>query len=57
MEATVAVAIPAWRSNLATIAALMARAKNELLRVPGRRSPACWRRPSSSSASTASSAR
>jgi ABC-2 type transport system permease protein len=33
MEA--AVAIPAWRANLATIAALMARAKNELLRVPG----------------------
>ena len=33
MEATVA--IPAWRANLATIAALMARAKNELLRVPG----------------------
>jgi ABC-2 type transport system permease protein len=26
---------PAWRANLATIAALMARAKNELLRVPG----------------------
>jgi len=36
MEASVAVGtIPAWRSNLATIAALMARAKNELLRVPG----------------------
>ncbi len=36
MEASVAVgAIPAWRSNLATIAALMTRAKNELLRVPG----------------------
>jgi ABC-2 type transport system permease protein len=33
MEATAA--IPAWRANLATIAALMARAKNELLRVPG----------------------
>jgi ABC-2 type transport system permease protein len=33
MEA--AVAMPAWRANLATIAALMARAKNELLRVPG----------------------
>ena len=33
MEA--AVEIPAWRANLATIAALMARAKNELLRVPG----------------------
>jgi len=27
--------LPEWRSNLATIAALMARAKNELLRVPG----------------------
>jgi ABC-type multidrug transport system permease subunit len=26
---------PAWRANLATIAALMARAKNELIRVPG----------------------
>ena len=33
MEATVA--IPAWRANLATIGALMARAKNELVRVPG----------------------
>ena len=33
MEATVA--IPAWRANLATIGALMARAKNELMRVPG----------------------
>lgn len=33
MEATLA--LPAWRTNLATIAALMARAKNELLRVPG----------------------
>ena len=31
----VAAALPAWRANLATIAALMARAKNELLRVPG----------------------
>jgi ABC-2 type transport system permease protein len=30
-----ALEIPAWRSNLATIAALMARARNELLRVPG----------------------
>jgi ABC-2 type transport system permease protein len=30
-----AAALPAWRSNLAMIAALMARAKNELLRVPG----------------------
>ena len=27
--------IPVWRSNLATIAALMARSRNELLRVPG----------------------
>lgn len=26
---------PAWRANLATIAALMARAKNEIVRVPG----------------------
>jgi ABC-2 type transport system permease protein len=33
METTVT--LPAWRANLATIAALMARAKNELLRVPG----------------------
>jgi ABC-2 type transport system permease protein len=33
MEATAA--LPQWRANLATIAALMARAKNELLRVPG----------------------
>jgi ABC-type multidrug transport system permease subunit len=33
MEA--AVAQPTWRANLATIAALMARAKNELVRVPG----------------------
>ena len=30
-----AIAIPAWRANLATIGALMARAKNELIRVPG----------------------
>jgi ABC-type multidrug transport system permease subunit len=30
-----ALAIPAWRANLATIGALMARARNELLRVPG----------------------
>jgi ABC-2 type transport system permease protein len=30
-----AVALPAWRANLATIAALMTRARNELLRVPG----------------------
>jgi len=27
--------LPGWRANLATIAALMARARNELLRVPG----------------------
>jgi len=33
MEA--AAALPPWRANLATIGALMARAKNELLRVPG----------------------
>jgi ABC-type multidrug transport system permease subunit len=33
--AIAAVPLPAWRTNLATIAALMARAKNELLRVPG----------------------
>jgi ABC-type multidrug transport system permease subunit len=33
MEA--AAALPQWRANLATIAALMARARNELLRVPG----------------------
>jgi ABC-type multidrug transport system permease subunit len=32
MEAT---ALPAWRTNLATIGALMVRARNELLRVPG----------------------
>jgi ABC-2 type transport system permease protein len=32
MEAT---APPAWRANLATIAALITRAKNELIRVPG----------------------
>jgi ABC-type multidrug transport system permease subunit len=30
-----AAALPAWRANLATIGALMARARNELLRVPG----------------------
>ncbi len=30
-----AAALPGWRANLATIAALMARARNELLRVPG----------------------
>jgi ABC-2 type transport system permease protein len=30
-----ALAPPAWRTNLATIGALMARSKNELLRVPG----------------------
>jgi ABC-type multidrug transport system permease subunit len=29
------VAIPPWRANLAVISALMARARNELLRVPG----------------------
>jgi len=29
------VAVPAWRANLATIGAMMARAKNELVRVPG----------------------
>jgi ABC-type multidrug transport system permease subunit len=28
-------AVPVWRTNLATIAALMVRAKNELVRVPG----------------------
>jgi ABC-2 type transport system permease protein len=33
MESTAA--LPEWRANLATIAALMARARNELLRVPG----------------------
>ena len=33
--ATARAAPPAWRANLATIAALMARAKNELVRVPG----------------------
>jgi len=33
MEA--AATLPGWRANLGTIAALMARAKNELLRVPG----------------------
>jgi ABC-type multidrug transport system permease subunit len=30
-----AATLPQWRTNLATIGALMARAKNELLRVPG----------------------
>jgi len=30
-----AAVLPEWRANLATIGALMARAKNELLRVPG----------------------
>ncbi|HEX8959066.1 MAG TPA: ABC transporter permease [Solirubrobacterales bacterium] len=29
-----AVALPAWQANLATVGALMARARNELLRVP-----------------------
>ncbi|MFL5898075.1 MAG: ABC transporter permease [Solirubrobacterales bacterium] len=33
MEA--AAPVPAWRTNLATIGALMVRAKNELVRVPG----------------------
>jgi ABC-type multidrug transport system permease subunit len=33
MEATLE--IPAWRANLATIGAMMVRAKNELVRVPG----------------------
>ena len=33
MEAVAA--LPAWRANLATIGALMARARNELVRVPG----------------------
>ncbi|MBK5219762.1 MAG: ABC transporter permease [Thermoleophilia bacterium] len=33
MEATAQ--LPAWRTNLATIGALMTRARNELLRVPG----------------------
>ncbi len=32
MEATT---LPQWRANLATIAALMSRARNELMRVPG----------------------
>lgn len=36
MEAAVSQATaPAWRANLATIAAMTARAKNEILRVPG----------------------
>ncbi|HEX7278546.1 MAG TPA: ABC transporter permease [Solirubrobacterales bacterium] len=30
-----AAAIPSWRTNLATITALMTRSKNELIRVPG----------------------
>jgi ABC-2 type transport system permease protein len=34
MNATAATASLGWRANLATIAALMARAKNELVRVP-----------------------
>lgn len=33
MEA--ALRVPAWRANLATIAAMMTRARNELVRVPG----------------------
>ena len=28
-------AVPAWRANLATVRALMSRASNELVRVPG----------------------
>jgi ABC-2 type transport system permease protein len=35
MEAASVAAAPAWRANLATIGAMMARAKNELVRVPG----------------------
>ena len=35
MEAARSATLPAWRANLATIGALMARAKNELIRVPG----------------------
>lgn len=35
MEAAGAPAPPAWQANLATVGALMARAKNELVRVPG----------------------
>ncbi len=38
MEATTApktLAPPAWRANLTTVAAMMVRAKNELVRVPG----------------------
>jgi ABC-2 type transport system permease protein len=35
-----AATLPAWRANLATIATLMARARNELLRVPGAAIPA-----------------
>ncbi|HVY97040.1 MAG TPA: ABC transporter permease [Solirubrobacterales bacterium] len=35
MEAASIRAQPAWRANLATIGALMARARNELVRVPG----------------------
>jgi len=33
--ATVRATVPAWRANLATIGAMMVRARNELLRVPG----------------------
>ena len=35
MEAATVAAMPAWRANLATIGAMMVRAKNELVRVPG----------------------
>ena len=35
MEAATVAAVPAWRANLATIGAMTARAKNELVRVPG----------------------
>ncbi len=35
MEAASIRGVPAWRTNLATIGALMARARNELVRVPG----------------------
>jgi ABC-type multidrug transport system permease subunit len=35
MQAATATPLPAWRANLAMIGALMTRARNELLRVPG----------------------
>ena len=35
MEAATVAAVPAWRATLATIGAMTARAKNELVRVPG----------------------